>query len=80
MMRKITVILIALLFLVPATLYASEEHSTVPTCSTSVKMKSDGKTDLVTVTTRCGKVYIFRMENGRYVPVDKIDKEKDLEA
>ena len=79
MMRKITVALVALLFLAPATLYANEGHShtTVPTCATSIKMKSDGKTDLVIVTTRCSKVYYFRMENGRYIPVDK---EKNLEA
>lgn len=79
MMRKAMVILIALLFFVPTALYACGEHDhTTPSqCTVAVKMKSDGETDLVTVVTRCGKVYHFRMENGRYIPVEK---EADLEA
>ena len=78
MMRKAMVILIALLFFVPTALYAcGNGHTTAPACTKTISMKSDGKGDLVTIRTGCGKVYHFRMENGRYIPVDK---EADLEA
>ena len=81
MMRKTMVILIALLFLAPAALYADDEHkhTTAPKCSATIQMKSDGETDLVVVTTKCGKTYYFRMENGRYISVDK-EKDVDPEA
>jgi hypothetical protein len=81
MMRKAMVILVALLFFVPTALYACNEHdATAPSkCTVTVQMKSNGKTDLVTVITRCGKVYHFRMENGKYIPVD-VDREADLEV
>jgi hypothetical protein len=76
MIRKVMAVLVALLFFVPAALYACDEHSDAK-CTVTVQMKSDGKTDLVTIVTRCGKVYHFRMENGRYIPVERED---DLEA